>query len=128
MQPIAVLAPYAAVLGVIMAVLSLRVSFARARSGISLGVGEDRALLARVRSFGNFTEWVPMALLMLTLGALTGMPVALLHGLGGLLVLARLLHLVGMLAPRPVLIGRIAGTAGTIGVIVTAAGWLVFWA
>lgn len=85
-------APYAALLGGLMIVLSLRISFARMRSGVSLGWGNDPVLMARVRAFGNFAEWVPMALLLLVLAEAAGAPAAALHAGGGVLVLGRLLH------------------------------------
>ena len=85
-------APYAALLGAMMIVLSLRISFARMRSGVSLGWGNDPVLMARVRAFGNFAEWVPMALLLLVLAEAAGAPAAALHAGGAMLVLGRVLH------------------------------------
>lgn len=85
------LAPYAALLGALMIVLSLRVSLARMRARVSLGWGEDPVLMARVRAFGNFAEWAPMALLLLALAA-AGAPATALHAGGALLVLGRVLH------------------------------------
>jgi uncharacterized membrane protein YecN with MAPEG domain len=125
MQSVMVLAPYAAVLAGLMVGLSMRVSLARLRTGVSLGVGSDADLLERVRIFGNFAEWVPMALGLLVLAALTGMPTAWLHGLGATLVLARVLHPFGMSAVRSVTLMRFLGTAATYGVILVAAGWLI---
>lgn len=87
-----VLAPYAALLGALMIVLSLRISLARMRSGISLGWGDDPVLRARVRAFGNFAEWVPMALVLLMLAQLAGAPEPALHAGGMALVLGRVLH------------------------------------
>lgn len=85
-------APYAALLGALMIVLSLRISLARMRSGISLGWGDDPILKARVRAFGNFAEWAPMALVLLVLAEAAGAPPVVLHAGGAALLIGRLLH------------------------------------
>lgn len=125
MQPIQALAPYAAILAVLMVVLSVRVSLARRRSGIVLGVGNDTELLERVRIFGNFAEFVPMALVLLAIAAMNGLPDFVLHGLGTLLVVARGLHPFGMSANRPRLLLRVLGMAGTYTVILLPAVWML---
>ncbi len=82
---------YAGLLALLFLVLSWRVIQGRQR-GVSLGDGNDPALLRRIRGHGNFAEYVPLILLMmgfLELGHTSGY---LLHGLGIGLVVARLLH------------------------------------
>jgi uncharacterized membrane protein YecN with MAPEG domain len=83
---------YAGLLGALMAVLSIRVPMRRRALEVPFGDGGDEALATRIRAFGNFTEYVPMILLLLALLEMQGAPPALLHGLGVPLVGARVLH------------------------------------
>jgi uncharacterized membrane protein YecN with MAPEG domain len=69
----------------------------RAQSGISLLDGGDTALTRRMRAHGNFTETVPLALLLMGLLELAAAPRNLLWGLAGLLIVGRLLHAAGVI-------------------------------
>lgn len=91
MAPV-VTAIYAAVLAILMIVLSFRISFARLRTGVSLNWGGDPALTERVRAFGNFAEWVPMALVLMALAEGAGASVGAIHLAGIALVAGRVLH------------------------------------
>ncbi len=85
---------YSALLGMLMAVLSIRVPIRRGLIDVPYGDGEDEVLATRIRAFGNFIEYVPMVLvLMALLEASRAVPAAL-HGMGVALLLARLLHAV----------------------------------
>lgn len=117
-------APYAALLGALMIVLSLRVSLARMRAGVSLGWGEDPVLQARVRAFGNFAEWAPMALVLLLLAEAAGAPAAALHAGGTALVVGRLLHPL-QLDGRLFTPLRFAGMVATYAAISVAAFYLL---
>lgn len=112
-MPVLTVLPYAAVLAAMMIVLSFRISFARRRSGVSLGVGDDPVLLERVRAFGNFAEWAPMALLLIVLAELAGAPAGAIHLAGGLLVLGRLLHPLGLRASALITLSRFLGMVFT---------------
>ncbi|MAO90492.1 MAG: hypothetical protein CMM78_01520 [Rhodospirillaceae bacterium] len=83
---------YACLLALLMAALGLRIPGQRGRTRVSLGDGGDPELTARIRTFGNFVEWVPMILiLMLMIETLSG-SIYFLHLAGIVLVLARILH------------------------------------
>lgn len=92
--PITIL--YAGLYGLMMAALSIRVSFARVRLEVAFGDGGDDDLHTRMRVFGNFTEYVPMILLLFLILELAHTRSLLLHGLGIALLAARLLHAVSI--------------------------------
>jgi uncharacterized protein len=90
---------YASLLALIYAGLSAWVVAGRLSSNVLHGDGGDSALLKRIRSHGNFAEYVPLTLLLIALLEANGAGYALVQTLLIVLVIARLLHPVGMLAP-----------------------------
>lgn len=64
----------------------------------SLLDGGDTPLLTRIRAHGNFTETVPMALILMALLESRGLQPTWLWALGICLVLGRVLHAAGVLA------------------------------
>jgi len=72
--------------------ISVRVTMLRAAKGISLFDGGDKELGRAMRVQGNFTEYVPMALLLLALLEWMGTKPWLVYGLGVALVVARASH------------------------------------
>lgn len=89
---------YAGLLGVLLLVLSYRVSMYRRRYSVSLGDGGHKDLHAAIRVQGNFVEYVPTALILLVLVELSGRQPAIVHGLGAALFLGRVLHAQGLIA------------------------------
>lgn len=83
---------YAAILGLGMAVLSIRVPMRRGQLDVPFGDGGDEALATRIRAFGNFAEYVPMILLLMALAEGSGASATVLHASGAGLVLSRLVH------------------------------------
>ncbi len=93
---------YASLLGLLLIVLSFAVSRNRMRAGVSLDDGGDEQLLNAIRAQGNFSEYVPLALLLLLLAEIAGAGSGLLHILGVALLVGRLLHARGMSRPKKV--------------------------
>jgi uncharacterized membrane protein YecN with MAPEG domain len=87
---------YAGVLALIAIALGLHVGMQRARTGVSILHGDDMALATAIRRHGNFTEAVPLVLILLAALELNGASHGLLHGLGAALVLARIAHPLGL--------------------------------
>jgi uncharacterized membrane protein YecN with MAPEG domain len=87
---------YAAILGLIFVSLSFNVSSTRRSTHIMIGTGGDKGLERRIRVQGNFAEYVPLALILLTFIELQHWPAALVHVLCLALVAARLLHAYGI--------------------------------
>jgi len=94
-----VTATYAAILGLILAALSVWVSAGRVRSGVLHGDGRQEAFGRRVRAHANFTEYVPMILILVALLEMMRTSIYLITVLLVILVIARLMHPFGMLAP-----------------------------
>lgn len=107
---IGVSALYAGLLGVLLLVLSYRVSMYRRKHMVSLGDGGHKDLHAAIRVQGNFVEYVPTALILLVLVELSGRQMWLVHGLGAALFLGRVLHAQGLTSnPGGKSLGRMAG-------------------
>lgn len=84
---------YAAMLAVLLIALSVRTIRERRRARVAIGCGGDKRLERAMRVQGNFTEYVPMTLLLMWLTeSLWGQGAALLHLPGMLLLVGRLLH------------------------------------
>src|SRR5688572_21608344 len=90
--PMIVTPLYAALLTLWFVVLSLRVIRRRRAAKLSLGDGGDMLLQRAVRGQANFAEYVPLALLLLAVIELSRFSIYLVHALGIVLVIARLLH------------------------------------
>ena len=102
---------YALPLALIFLTLWTRTTMQRARSHVSLGDGNDPELLEWIRRHGNFTEWVPIILVLMALAELQGAGRNWLHIAGILLVFGRLVHPFGLFADRATTFGRIAGNS-----------------
>jgi uncharacterized protein len=83
---------YAGLLAFWFLLLTLRVVQERHSAKVSLGDGGSPALQRRVRGHANFAEYVPLALLLLAILELSRFSLYLVHALGILLLLGRLLH------------------------------------
>ena len=121
-----VAAAYAALFGLLSAVLTARVIMNRVRSGIQAGDGGDASLARAIRAHANFAEQVPLALLLLVLVEGLGVGAPIVHALGATLVVARLANALGLsrsLGPTP---PRQAGAALTL-LMIVAASLLIFY-
>jgi len=118
---------YVALLGVLLVVLTYHVL--RKRVAITVNpASADSDTVERVsRVHGNFIEYVPIALILLAVLELNRAPVGLVHGLGILLLVSRMLHAWGMTRHPMISFGRIIGIQGTLLMILIgtiAALWL----
>lgn len=116
---------YAGLLALWFLVLSMRVVQRRGH-GISLGDGGDAPLLRRIRGHGNFSEYVPLILLMIAMLELSRVSIYILHALGATLLLARLLHGVSLSFTDQWKFGRFWGTLLTFIVLAAAAGLCIY--
>ena len=108
---------FAAIFGILHVFFTLRVGGYRFRSGISLGDGGDKELLNRIRAHGNFTENVPIALLLLLLVDLNGASDNTIMILGSILLVSRILHYVMIVSRRLPIVFRPLSMIGTLGTI-----------
>lgn len=112
---------YAGLLALVFVALSIRVIGARRGAGISLGDGGDKALLRRQRVHANFAEYVPLALMLMLLAELQGVPRPVLHGLGLALLAGRLVHAAGVSREPENFKLRVTGMALTFTALISGA-------
>jgi len=95
MITITITAFYAGLTALLFIGVSYHVSHLRIRTRVSSGDGGEKALAKAIRVQGNFAEYAPLALILLTLGELQGASGWALHVLGIMFVCGRILHMVG---------------------------------
>lgn len=117
---------YAGILGIIFAGLTLRVAQGRFKYRVGLGDGGVPDLTQRIRIHGNFAEHVPFALLLLFMVDYAQFSPVIVHVLGILLVVARILHIVGISSTPNASFGRFTGTVLTLLVILSCAILLIW--
>ena len=91
---------YAAILALIYIGLTGWVIAGRLTKDTLFGDGGDSAFLKRIRSHANFIEYVPLALILIALLEAGGGSQGLVEAMLVALVVARILHPIGMLAPK----------------------------
>lgn len=95
------LAPYAAFLALMFLILSLRVGMLRGKERQTAGSVDSAAFTRAQRVQVNFAEYVPFALLLIWLCALTQSTFLTVNIMGALLVIGRLAHAYGLLIEEP---------------------------
>jgi uncharacterized membrane protein YecN with MAPEG domain len=113
----------------LMLVLLARISRHRHGQRIGLGDGGDQVLNRKIRVHGNFIEHAPIALLLLALLELAGLPAGWVWGFGSALLLGRVMHAIGLSRTGGYSVGRFFGTALTWLVLLAMAVaglWLAF--
>jgi uncharacterized membrane protein YecN with MAPEG domain len=120
----AITAGYLAVLALLYVVLSLQVIRLRRMNRAAFGDSGNFALRSAIRAHAHFAEYVPMSALMIAMLEMAGASALRVHLLMGALVVARLLHPLGMYAKPNTWrfrIGRIGGVTITVALLVTSA-------
>jgi uncharacterized membrane protein YecN with MAPEG domain len=122
LHPPAVTTLAAALLGLIFAVLSAQVVAGRFTGKVPIGAGAEdttNPLFIAIRCQANFAEYVPFALLLIGLIELRTGATALVGALATALVIARIMHPVGMRLAAPNLF-RAGGFIITVTVLAVA--------
>jgi len=129
MEIISITPIYVALIALWMVYLAVRVAQGRGKFSVSLGDGGNEDLNVRVRGFGNLIEYAPMALLILLLLELQGLPDLWLHIYGGVLVVLRIIHplaLFGQTTPTKMQrLGRMVSAGGTLLLLLIGAAALL---
>ncbi len=110
---VAITGLYAGILGLLLIVLSFRIVQRRMKFKIGVGTGNNPELERAVRVHGNFIEYVPFVLLLIGILESGGAPAWAVHAAGITLVVARLLHAVGLTTSAGRTPGRFIGTLAT---------------
>lgn len=116
---------YAALLALFYVYLSARTIGVRRKAKISIGDGGDDEMLRAMRMHANFSEYTPIALILLAFIDLQSGSIWLLHSLGVLFVLARFSHAYGISSVKAPGKFRVGGMVGTFTTIAISALWLI---
>ncbi|WP_397572023.1 MAPEG family protein [Silanimonas sp.] len=116
---------YAALCALLIFALSLRIALLRRKLRIGIGDGGDAGLARAIRAQANAIEYVPLLLVMLLIAENNGASVAMVHACGAGLLLARVLHAVGLSGSAGVSFGRFWGILLTWALLLVLAGQLI---
>ena len=129
MQLPSITAAYLGLLALLYLVLGLQVARLRRGHRVLFGDGDNIKLRSAIRAHANFVECVPIIVLMVAMLEMSGMPALRVHLLMGALLVARLLHPLGMyVGPRTLQfqICRVGGILLTL-LVMLAAALLLVW-
>jgi uncharacterized membrane protein YecN with MAPEG domain len=121
---------YAALCALLILALSFRIVGLRRRLKVGIGDGGDAELARAIRAQANAIEYVPLMLVMLLVAENNGAGVVFVHACGAGLVIARVLHAVGLSGSAGTSFGRFWGTLVTWILLLVLAGQLLwgYWA
>jgi uncharacterized membrane protein YecN with MAPEG domain len=94
----AITASYLAILALLYAALGLQVVRLRRKNRAGFGDGGNADLRSAIRAHAHFAEYVPIIVLMAAMLEASGLPATRVHLLMAALLVARLLHPIGMYA------------------------------
>jgi uncharacterized membrane protein YecN with MAPEG domain len=117
---------YAALLGFLFFYLSVRTIGLRRKLQIGIGSKESHEMLRAMRVHSNFAEYVPISLLLIYFVEIQGAHPMLVHALGALLVVGRLVHAYGVSQMNEKFVFRISGMVMTFTALLTSACVLMF--
>ncbi|HEY3645536.1 MAG TPA: MAPEG family protein [Gammaproteobacteria bacterium] len=101
---------YAAICGLLLVFMAVRVSYTRGKEKVDLGDGGKDAMLRAMRTHGNAAEYIPISLILLFFLEMQGSAHWFLHLCGIALVVSRLLHMQGLMQSAKLTPGRLMGT------------------
>ena len=116
---------YAAIFGLMFVYLSVRVIKQRRSAKVSLGDGDNPALRKAIAVHNNFSQYVPLTLLLIAFVELSHASAIMTHGLCACLLVARVAHAYGLVQPVQIMKLRQIGVLLTFGVIIFAAFYLL---
>ena len=89
---IAITPLYAGLIALLFIFLSVRVIKVRKNDKISLGDGGNSNMSYRIRAHANLAEYAPLALILLAMSEMQGAPLWVVHALGLMLLIGRVMH------------------------------------
>jgi len=117
---------YAGIFAIMTVVLAIGVIRQRGRKQVSVGDAGDPELQTAMRKFGNFTEYVPIALIAILLLENQGAPGWAVHAAGTAMLVGRVLHALGLDATKGPTFGRFTGTLLTFITLLVTGIWLIY--
>lgn len=122
MLSVQITALYAGLCALLVIALAFKVVKFRRGKKVGLGTGGDKEGEILVRAHANAIEYIPLALILMLIAEIDGLSAVWLHCLGGVLVIARMLHAFGLIAGKGGYhSGRFTGTSLTWLVIIILA-------
>ncbi len=112
---------YAGLLSLIYIALTIRIIQLRWKHKVGIGHGESTELHRAIRVHGNFSEYVPLALVLMLLLELQNTAEGTLHLLGAMLLIGRVFHAMGLGKRAGTSLGRTIGGICTYLMIIVAA-------
>lgn len=113
---------YASLIGLLLVFLSFRIATNRKNKQIGIGTSGDNDLQRMIRSQANLVEYAPIALLLLFFCEIRGVDHLYIHVFGITLVVARILHAMGLSKSAGYSKSRFYGTLTTFLLIIFLAG------
>ena len=107
---ITITAFYASLLTLLFIALSINIIRLRFKLKVGLGDGGERPLIKATRIHGNFAEYIPLALILLASFELSGADSQWVHLFGGVLLLSRISHAIGLSKSIGTSMPRVIGT------------------
>lgn len=98
----------------------------RGKTKVNFGDGADERMQRAIRVQGNAVEDVPIAIAGLIMLGQLAAPIGLLHALGGVLFVSRILHAAGLSGSAGFTKGRLIGTLGSI-IVLLVTGIACIW-
>lgn len=116
---------YAPLLAILFFILSVRTIRLRRKLKIAVGDSGSHQMLRAMRVHSNFSEYVPLCLILIYLVESSGANTAIVHALGVTLLAGRLSHAYGLSQVNENFRFRIGGMAMTFTVILTSSLYLL---
>ena len=115
---------FAGVLGLISIWLAVGVGRARGQHEVNIGDGGSPEMLEAIRRHANFTEFVPLALILMGLLEMNGVHTYAVYSFGAVLTIARICHPLGLGEGKPLPL-RAAGAGLTILLTLVMSIWAI---
>ncbi len=112
---------YASLLALVFLILSFNIIRLRFKLKVGVGDGGERMLTKAIRVHGNFSEYIPLALILLASYELSGANTVWLHILGATLLVGRILHAIGLSQSIGSSVPRFVGMISTFVVLLVLA-------
>jgi uncharacterized membrane protein YecN with MAPEG domain len=117
---------YASILAVLVIFLAFKVVYFRRTKLVGLGDNGDKDGMRAIRVHANAIEYIPMILILMGIYEVNGGSVLVLHIVGILIVIARILHAMGLSKSAGTTFGRLVGTLLTWIITLVLAGLNIY--
>jgi uncharacterized membrane protein YecN with MAPEG domain len=118
---------YAGLLAYMYLILTIRVTRNRHQKRIGILEGDDQEMAQAIRVHGNFSEYVPIILILMALSELNDLPPYFLHVMGIVVLGSRISHAIGLTQTTKGGKFRVYGMYATAFVLVIGGGVAIVW-